>query len=126
MGRVGGSAAGGGVTILGVRRLKCRLGDVVAFSLDLRVPPMPAFVPRQCCQHSLLVAPCLLLDFSVLELVDIHLSLFRVRVDRGAVEEVLRQGRVCLLARAARGLHVRQHGIGCVRFAVGLFQKCLC
>ena len=67
-GRVG---AGGVVTILGVRRLKCRLGDVVAFSPDLRVPPMFAFVPRQCCQHSLLVAPCLLLDFSVLELVDV-------------------------------------------------------
>jgi hypothetical protein len=35
-------------------------------------------VPRQCCQHSLLVAPCLLLDFGVLELVDVHLELFEV------------------------------------------------
>jgi hypothetical protein len=92
LGRVGGSTTGSVVvassvvTILGVRRLKCRLGDVVAFSLDLRVPPMLALVPRQCCQHSLLVAPCLLLDFRVLELVDVHLSPYRVRVDRGAVD----------------------------------------
>jgi hypothetical protein len=32
----------------------------------------------------LLVAPRLLLDFGVLELVDVHLDLFRVRVDYGA------------------------------------------
>jgi hypothetical protein len=35
-------------------------------------------VPRQCCQHSLLVVPCLLLDFGVLELVGVHLELFEV------------------------------------------------
>jgi hypothetical protein len=67
----------------------------------------------------------LLLDFSVLELVDVHLSLLRVWVDRGAVEEVLRQGRVGLLGRAALGLHVRLHGTGYVRLAAGLFQRCL-
>jgi hypothetical protein len=33
------------------------------------------FAPRQCHQHPLLVAPCLLLDFSVLELADVHLPL---------------------------------------------------
>jgi hypothetical protein len=67
-------------------------------------------VPRQCRQHSLLVAPCLLLDFGVLKLVDVHLGLFRVRADRGAGEagdEVLCQGRLCLLARVAHDLHVR-------------------
>jgi hypothetical protein len=63
---------------------------------------MLAFLPRQCCQHSLLVAPCLLLDFSVLKLVDVHLSLLRVWVDRGAVEEVLRQGRAAWVSSAER------------------------
>ena len=47
------------------------------------------FMPRQCRQHSLLVAPCLLLDFGVLELVDVRLDLFGIRVDRGTVKEEL-------------------------------------
>ena len=41
--------------------------------LDVRYRDVLLVAPRQCRQHSLLVAPRLLLDLGVFELVDIHL-----------------------------------------------------
>ena len=78
------------------------LGDSIAFSLDLRVAPMFASLglllvaPRQCRQHSLLVASRLLLDLGVFELVDSHLLPILIWVNCWAVEEELVGPEPCL------------------------------